>query len=235
MNEYFFTFLCIDEPAEDKLIDVSSQNKESPKSLNTLRRIEFEMRVEQLATSSNINHDVFQPQLTEASLFGLTSVADMLTIDAAVYGKRLQWQGLINLVNKVNCSVLVLPEGVEINRLIMVHEPEPHSLQIAKDFLKIFNPKLAELPLSVLFNFPEDEKQTENEKFFVDYLKMAFPNIGLQLMVDDPINELFSELNADSEQALIMTGITLGKEILNCPKMVTDCKAKNSPLFIYKK
>ena len=64
---------------------------------------------------------------------------------------------------------------------------------------------------------------------------MAFPNIGLQLMVDEPINEFFSALSAESEHALIMTGDALGEEILNCPKTVADCKAKNSPLFIYKK
>ena len=127
MHEYFFTFLCIDEESEDTLMEVAGRTKEASKSFNILKKVEFEMRVEELSTPKNVNLDVFQPKLTEASLSGLTSVADILIIDATVYDSRFNWQELVNLVDKVNCSVLVLPKSAEIDRLIMVHEPECHS------------------------------------------------------------------------------------------------------------
>tara|TARA_R110000796_G_scaffold185330_2_gene302009 strand:+ start:105691 stop:106482 length:792 start_codon:yes stop_codon:yes gene_type:complete len=234
LNEYFFTFLCIDDQFENELIEASSSARTASVPINALKKLEFEIKVEEWSTPSNVNVEVFQPQITKSSLNGLSSVADLFVLDSTIFNGNLAWAELASFVGKVSCPVLILPENTTVNRLIMVHEPGHHSTQIVKDFLKIFNPALSELPLSVLFNFPEDEKQTENEKFFVDYLKMAFPNIGMQLMVEEPINEFFNELNSDVERALILTGTTLGEEILACPKTITDCRAKSSPLFIYK-
>ncbi|KYG81914.1 hypothetical protein EV198_2516 [Roseivirga ehrenbergii] len=234
-NEYFFTFLCVDEGVGNELLEAVAYGNKSAHSLNLLKKVEFELKVEGLTVSGNVNVEAFKSELNDSSLAGLSGVADLFIIDSSSYMNQSDWHELIALVHKVNCPVLVLPRNATVNRLIMVHEPEHHSLHIVKDFLKIFKPDLTELPLSVLFNFPEDEGQTENEKFFVDYLKMAFPNIGMQLMVDEPINEFFNELNADTDRALILTGANLGEEILACPKTIADCTAKSSPLFIYKK
>ncbi|WP_421976821.1 hypothetical protein [Roseivirga seohaensis] len=234
-NEYFFTFLCVDEGVGNELLEAVAYGNKSAHSLNLLKKVEFELKVEGLTVSDNVNVEAFKSELNDSSLAGLSGVADLFIIDSSSYMNQSDWHELIALVHKVNCPVLILPRNTTVNRLIMVHEPEHHSLHIVKDFLKIFKPDLTELPLSVLFNFPEDEGQTENEKFFVDYLKMAFPNIGMQLMVDEPINEFFNELNADTDRALILTGTNLGEEILACPKTIADCTAKSSPLFIYKK
>tara|TARA_R110001592_G_scaffold41035_3_gene134378 strand:+ start:1572 stop:2363 length:792 start_codon:yes stop_codon:yes gene_type:complete len=235
LNEYFFTFLCVDGSVENELIEATTHLNRSTDSLSLLKKVEFELKVEGLKVPSNVNAEVFKSELNEASLAGLSGVADLFIIDSSIFVNDNDWGELTALVHKVNCPVLVLPKNAKVDRLIMVHEPEHHSLQIVKDFLKIFKPDLAELPLSVLFNFPEDEEQTENEKFFVGYLKMAFPNIGMQLMVEEPINEFFNELNSDTDKAMILTGTNLGEEILACPKTITDCRAKSSPLFIYKK
>ncbi|MGW8122446.1 hypothetical protein ACV07N_07275 [Roseivirga echinicomitans] len=233
-NEYFFTFLCLAEDYEKEMVEASSSSAVSSMPIVTLKKLELEIKVEHWSHPANVNVEVFQPQLTGSSLHGLSSVADLFVLDSTVFKGDIGWIELSSLVERVSCPVLILPENAEVKRLIMVHEPEHHSPQIVKDFLKIFNPTLTELPLSVLFNFPEDEKQTENEKFFVDYLKMAFPNIGMQLMVDEPINEFFNELNSNLDKALILTGTPLGEEILACPKTITDCRAKGSPLFIFK-
>ncbi|WP_323757337.1 hypothetical protein [Roseivirga sp.] len=235
MNEYFFTFLCVDGGTENELIEAATYSSRSTDSLNLLKKLEFELEVEGLKVSSNVNAEVFKSELTESSLAGLSGVADLFIVDSSIFRNDNGWVELTGLIHRVNCPVLVLPKNAKVDRLIMVHEPEHHSLHIVKDFLKIFKPDLAELPLSVLFNFPEDEEQTENEKFFVDYLKMAFPNIGMQLMVEDTINEFFNELNSDNDKAMILTGTDLGEEILACPKTIADCRAKSSPLFIYKK
>lgn len=234
-NEYFLTFLCVDEGVGNELIAATTNRNSSIQTFDLLKKVEFELKVENLNISNTLNVEAFKSELNDGTLAGLSGVADLFIIDSSIFVNQNDWCELIELVHKVNCPVLVLPKNATVNRLIMVHEPEHHSLYIVKDFLKIFKPDLTELPLSVLFNFPEDEGQTENEKFFVDYLKMAFPNIGMQLMVDEPINEFFNELNADTDRALILTGTNLGEEILACPKTIADCTAKSSPLFIYKK
>ncbi|MFT6972114.1 MAG: hypothetical protein ACI9Z3_002255 [Roseivirga sp.] len=227
-HEYFFTFLCLDYFQEPVLADSDTEELSSPELITMM---EFEMKVEALSAQSEKNINVFKPQLTPRSLHGLTKVADLLIIDSQVYEKHGRHR-LSVIIEEVNCPVLVLPRCKQVSRLIMVHDPNEHSINMVKHFLRLSHQDLTKLPLSVLFAFPDDDEQTENEKFFVEYLKMSFPNLGLQLMTQEPIEELVTNLNADSGNAIVMVSQKLGVEILNYSDVNNSFMLK-SPLFIH--
>lgn len=228
-HEYFFTFLCLDYFQEPVL--AHSEHDENSSS-QIIKRMEFEMEVELISTQANRNIDVFKAQLTPPSLHGLTKVADLLIIDSEVY-EEYGRQRIGEIIEEVNCPVFILPNCKQVSRLILVHDPNEHSINMVKHFLKLAHQDLTKLPLSVLFAFPDDDEQTENEKFFVEYLKMSFPNLGLQLMIQEPIEELMINLNADLGKAIIMVGQKLGVEILNYSNSTTVFTLR-SPLFIHK-
>ena len=228
-HEYFFTFLCLDYFQEPVL---AHSDSEQLSSSEIIKKMEFEMEVEVLSAQAGKRIDVFRPQLTPTTLHGLTNVADLLIIDSEVYAEHGRHR-ISEIIDEVNCAVFVLPRCKQVSRLILVHEPNEHSIKMVKHFLRLAHQELTKLPLSVLFAFPDDDEQTENEKFFVEYLKMSFPNLGLQLMIQEPIDELTSNLNSDPESAIVMVGQKLGKEMLNYSDVNSTFTLK-SPLFIHK-
>jgi hypothetical protein len=228
-HEYFFTFLCLDYFKEPVLAHAHADEFSSSE---IIRMMEFEMEVEALSAQSHKNINVFKPQLTHTSLHGLTKVADLLIIDSGMYEEYGRHR-LSEIIEEVNCPVFILPRCKEVSRLILVHDPNEHSINMVKHFLRLSHQDLTKLPLSVLFTFPDDDEQTENEKFFVEYLKMSFPNLGLQLMIQEPVEELIVNLNADSGNAIVMVSQNLGIEILNYSEVNSLFRLK-SPLFIHK-
>lgn len=231
-HEYFLTFLLLDQFQEPVLAQ-SRSNSQEFSTADITKKIEFEMEVEMLPSHSEMRVDVFKQELSLTNLHGLTKVADLLVIDAEAFKHDDNWNRINEITDKVNCPVLVLPRGRNVSRIIMVHDPREQSINMVKSFLKLFNQDLTQFPLSVLFAFPDDEEQTENEKFFVEYLKMSFPNLGLQLMIEAPIDELIANLDSDDQNALVLVSQKLGAEILEYPKD-RKYKACNTPLFIYK-
>lgn len=231
-DEYFLTFLCLDQFHELVLVQ-SETSGERFSASQIVKKIEFEMEVEMLPEQVNFNIDVFKPRLDPNALNGLTSVADLMVIDSDVYNDSEQCQKINDLISTVNCPVMVLPNCDQVGRIIMVHDPALHSIRMVKDFLRLFNQDLTQLPLTVLFAFPDNEEQTVNEKYFVEYLKMAFPNLGMQLMVGDPLDEFLDNFNAEPSNALVLVGNQLAREILEYKKDRNEA-INNVPLFINK-
>jgi hypothetical protein len=231
-HEYFLSFLFLDY-FQELIFTQSESLNEHLSSAQIVKKIEFEVDVETLPANSNFNIDVFKSTLNSPTLNGLTTVADLMIIDGEIYKNYNECHKIRALVSNVNCPVLVLPEGNAVSRIIMVHDPALHSIAMVKDFLRLFNQDLTKLPLTVLFAFPDSEEQTENEKYFVDYLKMAFPNLGMQLIVNDPMEELLDNFNSETSNALIMVSNDLAYDIFDCHDNKSN-PVSCAPFFINK-
>lgn len=231
-HEYFLTILCMDHWMEAVVVANHKAHENDHKSTSFVKRIEFEMEMETLASEARMNIDFIKPALNAESLQGLSSVADLLVLDNQLLSDNAEWHLLRDFLETIKCPVLILPEQGMVSRLLMMHNPSEHSLEMVKHFLRLFNHELMKMPMSVLFNFPEDNEM-DNQKFFVDYLKMAFPNLGLQLMVDEPIEEFLINLKSDVGNALILSGNEFGDKILYDLRNRTGL-LQNSPIFIFK-
>ena len=198
-----------------------------------LERLQYATEMEKAAEDMEMEFEVFKGKLNDSSLRSLSVVADLMVLDRKVLAPFCGESVLSELISSVHCPVLVLPADRKVSRLMMVYDGSFSSVHALKSFLSIFHPKLRSLPFSVLVEDPESKVDMEQEKVFVDYLKMFFKDIGIQLMVEDAVDSLEQSLEIDEEKPLLLFGGRTGNEVLNCNKEnrhITD----NNPSFIFK-
>jgi len=233
-HKKYLTGIRLAQYLERKMVLVESGGKTSGKEMSKLLTIlEHSLEMEHLANELDMEFDMFQGDLNDDALTHLSAVADLMVIDRKVLAPYCGEGILEDLVKSVHCPVLVLPEDKEVKSLLMVYDGSFSSIQTLKGFLSIFHPGLRKLPFYVLVKDPDSKKDMEQERVFIDYLKLFFDDIGVQLMVDDTVNCLVHSVKTTAEKPLLLFGGKAGSEIMNCNvdnRQITD----NSPSFIYK-
>ena len=200
---------------------------------NLVSKVAFEIGMEHEAASFDMEFEMFKGTLDDEMLRSLSTVADLMIVDQKVLQKYGGEDMLRDLLKFVSCPVLVLPRGMKIESLVMVHDGTVSSVQAVKHFLHLFNPSFRTLPLSVLVSGPSSKNDIQNEKVFIEYLKLFFKDIGIQLMDDEPVHCLVKSVEAASEKPLLLIGGGRGNQIFCCDtgrKAVTD----STPTFIFK-
>ena len=203
------------------------------KSTDLASKVTFEIEMEREAAGFDMEFEMFRGILDDEMLRSLSTVADLMVVDRKMLQRYCGEDVLVDLVRSVSCPVLVLPHEKEIGSLVMVHDGTTTSVQAVKHFLNLFNPALRALPLSVLVRDPTDKNDIQNEKVFIEYLKLFFRDIGIQLMNDEPVDCLVRNMRATSEKPLLLVGGEPGNKLLHCNadnRVVTD----NAPTFIFK-
>ncbi len=233
-HKKYLTGIRLAQYLEQKLVLVESSGKQAGREVSKLlTMLEHSLEMEHLANELHMEFDMFQSDLTDDGLRHLSAVADLMVVDRKVLSPFCGEGVLEDLVKSVHCPVLVLPEDKEVKSLLMVYDGSFSSIQTLKSFLSVFHPKLRKLPFYVLVKDPDSKKDMEQERVFIDYLKLFFDDIGVQLMVDDTVNSLVHSVKSTAEKPLLLFGGKAGSEIMNCNvdnRQITD----NSPSFIYK-
>ncbi len=195
--------------------------------------IEFEVAAEKSAEELGMNLAMLRESVDDGLLTTISSVADLMIIDRKVLQNYCGEGVLEDLIKVVSCPVLVLPENRKVDSLIMLHDGSLSSVQSVKQFISIFNTELRTLPVSVLVSDPESNQAIEAEKVFIDYIKLFFKDIGIQLMYDDPIECLIRLIENTTDHPMVIAGEIGGNRLLNCNaknRVVTD----SAPTFIFK-
>ncbi len=185
------------------------------------------------AKSPGVNFEMFKGEIDDTVLGSLSSVADLLIIDSNIIEQFGGEDILADLVAAVTCPVLVLPDDKPVNSLIMVHDGTLSSVKAVKYFISLFDQQLRNLPVSVLVSDPKDKKDIESEKVFIDYIKLFFGDIGIQLMDNEPVQCLIKNIERSSQNPMIILGRIVGNDVLG---RASEHKSiiSNAPTFIYK-
>ena len=211
---------------------VSGESNSTLKS-DMIKRLEMEVFMEEQSAHFGYEFNLFKGRFDDQMIHALSTVADLLVVDRASLNDFCEGETISELLDKVACPILILPSSVDLTGLIMLHDGTVNSVQTIKSFLGLFNKSLRDLPLSILVEDPENTVDIDKEKVLIDYLKMFFTDIGVQLMDDDPGNCYVRLIETDIERPLIMAGGQLGESVLNCNKLhkfVTD----KAPCFIFR-
>lgn len=147
-----------------------------------LERIEFEMQFEREATSRWMNFQSLKSFEDLDELVSYSTVCDLLLLEHVDVFERFGTKNIQTLIDRVHCPVVILPNQLEHDSIVIVNDSSLDIVNLTKSFLNLFNPELRKLPLSVFVDSPETESHILNERAFVDYLKLYFKNIGTQLM-----------------------------------------------------
>jgi hypothetical protein len=233
-HKKYLTGIRFSQYLEQKLVLASGEGRAANKEVSKLLTIlEHSLEMEHLASELNMEFDMFQGRLDDNGLSHLSAVADLMVIDRKVLAPYCGESILEDLVKSVYCPVLVLPEDKEIKSLLMVYDGSFSSIQTLKGFLSLFHPNLRKLPFYVLVKDPDSKKAMEQERVFIDYIKLFFDDIGVQLMADDTVNFLVKSIETTADKPMLLFGGKAGSEIMNCNaqnRQITE----GSPSFIYK-
>lgn len=181
---------------------------------------EVEGILEKQAQNRDVDFEWLSDSLNEEKLSSLSTVFDLFILEQAAF-QGYDSHLIDELVNAVNCPVLLLPSNWEVENLVVFHDGSMDSVKMVKDFINLFNPKLRDLPLSVLISHPSGTYDVQTEKVFIDYLKLFFNDIGVQLIHGNPLDSLKKSIVYNSNKPFLMLGIeeceVTGKQLLELP------------------
>lgn len=213
------------------LKEIQSPNGQSMEK--KVRFLQYTVDMEHAAEQHDMDFKMHRGELTQDSIKNQSAVADLMIIDRKVLKPYCGQDILSDLVADLLCPVLVLPPRRSIESLVMVYDGSYASIQVVKSFVAIFNPTLRALPFYVLVVDPESQRAMEQERVLIDYLKLFFDDMGVQLMDDSTLNCLTRNIDSVSEKPLLLLGGFTGQDALNCQSQnrhITD----NHPTFIFK-
>jgi hypothetical protein len=226
------TGISLSNYLENKLTLVKSESQKVGSVTNEVL-VDFEIELEQAADQLGMEFKMLKKNIDDNTLGALSSVADLLIVDRKVLASYCGENVLADLIKVVSCPVLILPINQKIENLLMAHDGSHSSVQAVKHFITIFNQDLRALPVSVLTSDPKSKREIESEKIFIDYVKLFFNNIGIQLMTDEPLKCMIKNIEDSSNNSMIVVGENIGGDMLNCNAQ-TRVIVDNSPTFIFK-
>jgi len=168
----------LDSVLKAKVIAGETKSKDD----QILERIEFEMGFQKEAATNWMNFEMLKEFGSIEELASYTTVCDLLLIENANGFENYSQTDIEAMMNKVHCPIAVLPDKVEHDSIVIVNDSSLDIVKLTKSFLNLFRPELRELPVSVFVDTPENDSHILNERAFIDYLKLYFKNMGIQLM-----------------------------------------------------
>ncbi|MBO3698206.1 hypothetical protein [Roseivirga sp. E12] len=186
---------------------------------------EVESILEHKAEEFNLDFEWIKGRIDDQKLSRLSTVFDLLILEQNAF-KDSEVHVVDEILASVKCPVMLLPHDWEIENLVVYHDGSMDSVKMVKDFLNLFDPSLRDLPLSVLVSQPSGGYDVEAEKVFIDYLKLFFDNIGVQLIQGDIFDSLTEKVVYNSHKPFLMLGIKDGE--------ISGEKILESPTFLFK-
>lgn len=215
--------------AQLEKLTISSSEKSENQGLGVqLIRIDDQLRLEEKARAYNIELDVINDLKNFSQLTRLSKICDLLVWDQSVFNET-DLDVLLETLDAVACSVLLLPKKCSIKSLVLPYDSSMDAIRMVKSFLSIFNVNLRKQPLSVLVTYPEDMGQIEGEKVFIDYLKLFFDDMGIRLMPDSVMSCLEYPPVWDCRDPFLL----IGKNEVGREELLMS-RRQGRPVFIFK-
>ncbi len=218
------------ELMKEKLVMANGQ------SLNGLGelvdKIEEEAKMESIANDFGMNFELIKSIAGKNRLGSLSTVFDLAVFESSVFDEYDE-SFMLNILEELRCSVLILPENIELDEIIVVNDGTMDSIRMVKTFLNTFDPELRNLPVSVYLLDPDTNFDIESEKVFVDYLKLYCKNIGVQMLCEDPVKSIIDQVTIPGRKPFLMPGVTEAAKEFN-QQMILNKDFRETPIFIFK-
>ncbi|OEK00153.1 hypothetical protein BFP97_00860 [Roseivirga sp. 4D4] len=181
---------------------------------------EAEIILEKEAAKQNVEFEWISEKMDHERLSSFSVVFDLLILELEAF-KECDTKVLDEMLSAIKCPVLLLPRNWEVENLVIFHDGSIDSVKMVKNFLNMFNPNLRDIPLSVLISQPSAKYDVEAEKIFIDYLKLFFKDLGVQLIQGEPMDNLDQAIVYNSHKPFLMLGVNgyqiSGKQLMEAP------------------
>ncbi len=229
LNKTHLKYISLFYP--ERFVNSKSLETSSDESLDSLvKKAEKELTAKEKAYLYNMSLDTTESIKTKSQLSSLSTVYDLLIWEQSAFS-AFDSETFKSIVQHIKCPFLMLPKNWEVKNLIILHDGSVDSVRMTKSFINLFSSDFLELPLSILMTELENGNENGGEKAFIEYLKLFFKNIGIQLMCDNAVDCLNQRAVYDSERPFLM----LGGVNNNTDDFYTILRGEGKmPMFIFK-
>lgn len=226
----YLSLILLDELFQEKLVPANGNEKNGD---HILKKIEYEINFEKEASARWMNLELSRDIASFDQLASQSTVADLMLFERKSLLDNYGESQLNQLVESVNCPVAILPDHNDHDSILVVHDGAMNVIHMVKSFVNIFNLDLRELPVSLFVSDPDNNFQIDTEKAFIDYLKLYFKDIGIQLMDCDAATCLKDHIRKEHLQPIVLMNSTTCREFIS-QKIFNSKITKNATTFIFK-
>lgn len=154
----------------------------NPREIDDLvSKIEFELNMTREGSHMGYQYEAANHIKSLTKLRSASTVSDLM-----ILGNQKEFDADLvrQLMGNMHCPMLILPRDVEVDCLLVAHDASQSSVRMVKHFLSLFSKEFRKRPLSALMTEPLSEEEIQNEKVFINYMKLFFPDIGVQVMYE---------------------------------------------------
>lgn len=197
----------------------------------------FENSCRKAGINYSIHHDrnIAIQELLHESIY-----ADLLIISAGEtltqYAENLPTQFIRELLNDVQCPVLVVPQEYKpVSKVVILYDGEPSSVFAARMFSYVF-PALKALEVEIVSVKDNKEGNHVPDNYLVkEFMKRHYPDARYTVLKGVPETEIVNYLLEEEKEALVVLGAYRRSRVSRWfrPSMAdTLLKELNVPLFI---
>lgn len=139
---------------------------------------------------------------------------------------------LLALISSLNCAVLTLSKEHTIDEVLLLSDGSREAIKMTKAFLSAFNKNFRSLPLSVFLGTPNARNTGEREKAYVEYLKMFFKDIGIQVLCQDPFKCISEQIRSTESNYFLIPVLNEGENDLE--KVIHDEVFRKASIFLFR-
>lgn len=154
----------------------------NPREIDDLvSKIEFELNMTREGSHMGYHYEAANHIQNLTSLRSASTVSDLM-----ILGNQKEFDAdlIRQLMDNMHCPMMILPSDFEVDCLLIAHDASQSSVRMVKHFLNLFSKEFRKRPLSALMTDPMTEEDIQNEKVFINYMKLFFPDIGVQVMYE---------------------------------------------------
>lgn len=191
--------------------------------------------------NANISYQIYNDFKVDAfDLIKQTIYADLLVISYQIFINQITQKPdsslLYPILKRSRCPVLVIPEGMESTKnVILTYDGKESSVFAIRAFSTLFMESVKDKIVTILTVSPSAEEEIKNEKLLMDLVQQHFSNVGLQLLTGTSTSTEILNFADSVENPLVIMGAYGRSTISNLiiPSVARGIIEKSRiPLFI---
>lgn len=207
---------------------LSDVKKRYARSIDELvNKIEFELNLAREGNNLGYQYEAGNHINDLKGLRSASTVSDLMILGNQ---QDFDCELVKKMMDHMHCPMLILPKNFEMDCLLMAHDASQSSVRMVKHFLNLFSKEFRKSPFSALMTEPLSEEEIQNEKIFINYMKLFFPDIGVQVMYEGFDQGLMQFVQHAGESPFLMMDWSICTDSLihQFQKMEREI-----PIFIY--
>lgn len=207
------------------------RNLNGAKAVDRLERI---LNLENLASELRFNLEIEEETGSLVTFIRRSAFSHLLLLDYLLLEKLYPdkpEEAFNHLIKKIKCPVLLIPlKKVDCKHLIFLFDGSDSSIASIKNFIKIFDQALNWQALTILALTPNGETDIVNERLLVDFIRLNFTNVGIQITDRDNFMKNLVNLSLSEQHSMIISGAQT-VDLLNAENFFYLTYKRKYPLF----